>query len=269
MLDGGKHGGIEADALERGVSALPLGERFHELGEVAAGLGIEAVRGAEFHGDGEARVLGVDGDDLRETRNLGGLQRQEANHTGAHDDGGVAWRDGRESDGMHADRDGLDHRGFGETEFSGKFVENAGGDGDKFGEGAVAAIVAARDAKDLTVIAEIDVSALTMDALATEDRGVEGHAIALSEAFYLSTDAGDDARGLMAHNQRRDAAARGAVVAVDVGTADPAGADLDQHILRTTDRISHVHVRHLLIFGKEQGFHRGEEGGFWQEGQDG
>jgi hypothetical protein len=46
---------------------------------------------------------------------------------------------------------------------------------------------------------------------------------------------------------------------MDVGTADPAGANLDQHILRTTDRISHVYVGHLFIFGKEQGFHR--EGG--------
>jgi hypothetical protein len=54
---------------------------------------------------------------------------------------------------------------------------------------------------------------------------------------------------------------------MDIRTADPAGADLNQDVLRTADRIGHVHVGHLLIFGKEQGFHRGEEGGFWREGK--
>jgi sugar phosphate isomerase/epimerase len=43
---------------------------------------------------------------------------------------------------------------------------------------------------------------------------------------------------------------------MDVGTADPAGADLDQDVVRTADRIGHVHVGHLFIFGEEQGFHR-------------
>jgi len=71
----------------------------------------------------------------------------------------------------------------------------------------------------------------------------------------------------MAHDQRRDAAARGAVVSVDVRTANATGADLDQDVVRTADWIGHIHVGHLLIFGKEQGFHRGEEGGFWGEGK--
>jgi hypothetical protein len=44
---------------------------------------------------------------------------------------------------------------------------------------------------------------------------------------------------------------------MDVGTADPAGADLDQDVLRTADRIGDVDVGHLLIFGEEQGFHSG------------
>jgi hypothetical protein len=43
---------------------------------------------------------------------------------------------------------------------------------------------------------------------------------------------------------------------MDVGTADPAGADLDEDVVRTADRIGHVHIGHLLIFGEEQGFHR-------------
>jgi hypothetical protein len=60
----------------------------------------------------------------------------------------------------------------------------------------------------------------------------------------------------MAHDERRNAAARGAVIAMDIRTADSAGADLNQDVVGTADRIGHVHVRHLLIFGEEQGFHR-------------
>jgi hypothetical protein len=44
---------------------------------------------------------------------------------------------------------------------------------------------------------------------------------------------------------------------MDVRTADSAGADLDQDVFRTADWIGDVHVGHLLIFGEEQGFHRG------------
>jgi hypothetical protein len=146
-------------------------------------------------------------------------------------------------------------------------VENTGRDGDEFGEGAVAAIVAAGDAEDLAVIAKVNVAAFAVDAVAAKDRGIEGHAIARGETLHLGADAGDDARGFVAHDQRRDATTRGAVIAMDVGTADPAGADLDQDVLRTADRIGHVHIGHLLIFGKEQGFHRGEEEGFWREGK--
>jgi hypothetical protein len=54
---------------------------------------------------------------------------------------------------------------------------------------------------------------------------------------------------------------------MDVGTADPAGADLDEDVVRTADRIGHVHIGHFLIFGEEQGFHRDEEEGFWGEGK--
>ena len=217
------------------------------------------MRGAEFLGDGEARVLGVDGDDLRETRDFSGLEREQADHAGADDDGGIARGDGGEADGVHAHGDGLDHGGFGETELGGQLVEDAGGDGDELGEGAVTAVIAAGDAEDLAVVAEVHVAALTVDALAAEDRGIEGHAVARGETLHLGADSGDDARGLVAHDQRGDAAARGAVVAMDVGTADPAGADLDQDVFRTADRIGHVHVGHLLIFGEEQGFHEGRE----------
>jgi hypothetical protein len=71
----------------------------------------------------------------------------------------------------------------------------------------------------------------------------------------------------VAHDERRNAAAGGAVVTMDIGTADPAGADLDQDVVRTADRIGHVHVGHLLIFGEEQGFHEERKEGFGEGGK--
>lgn len=94
-VDRGKDRGVEADAFKRGIRPLPLRQRFHELGEVAAGLRIKAVGRAKFQGDGEARVFSVDGNHLRKTRNLRGLKRQQTNHAGAHDDGGITRSNGR------------------------------------------------------------------------------------------------------------------------------------------------------------------------------
>jgi hypothetical protein len=106
-----------------------------------------------------------------------------------------------------------------------------------------------------------------VDALATENSGIEGHAVAPVETIHLCADARDDARGILSLEEPGDATARGAIVTMDVGTADPAGADLNQDVVRTADRIGHVHVGHLFIFREEQGFHRSEEGGFWREGK--
>jgi len=89
-MAGGKYGRVQADALEGGVGALPLRQGLHELRQVPAGLGVEAMRGAELAGDVEAGILGVDGDDLGEARDLGRLQRQQADHARPDDQIGRA-----------------------------------------------------------------------------------------------------------------------------------------------------------------------------------
>lgn len=158
---------------------------------------------------------------------------------------------------MDADGDGLNHRRFIKAEILGQLMEDAGGDGDEFGEGTMSAVVAAGHAEHLAVIAEIHVTALTLDAVATENRGIKSHAIARRKALHLGADTRDDPGGLMAHHQRRNAPTRRAIEAMDIRSADAAGADLNEDVLRTADRIGHVDVGHLLIFGEEQGFHEG------------
>jgi hypothetical protein len=110
---------------------------------------------------------------------------------------------------VYADRDGLDHGGLVEAQGVRQDVHNAGGDGDKFGEGTMTAVVTAGNAKNLAVIAEVHVAAFAMDALAAEDRRIEGHAVARGEAPDIGADGGDDARGLVAYVAVKDAVRTG------------------------------------------------------------
>lgn len=139
-MDGGKHGAIESDALEGRIGTLPVGERLHEVREVAVGVWVETPGGTQFPGDRKSGVFGVDRNDLGETGDSGSLQGEETDHARADDHGRVARGHGGEPHGVHADRDSLDHRGLVEAEPGGKCVEDAGGDGDEFGEGPVAAV---------------------------------------------------------------------------------------------------------------------------------
>jgi hypothetical protein len=43
---------------------------------------------------------------------------------------------------------------------------------------------------------------------------------------------------------------------------------LNQNILGSAKRIGHVHIRHLFVFGQQQGFHKGRERRVLGRGQD-
>jgi hypothetical protein len=64
-------------------------------------------------------------------------------------------------------------------------VGDALGHGEEFGEGAGAAVLAAGDADDLAVVAEVDLAARQKSQTAAVDGGVEGDAIAGREGGYL------------------------------------------------------------------------------------
>ena len=81
-------------------------------------------------------------------------------------------------------------RGFGNDIGVGQAIENALGDGDVFGECAVAAVVAAGDADHFAAVAEVDFAAAAEDAFAAIDGGVEGDAIAGLEVGDAGADGG-------------------------------------------------------------------------------
>jgi len=59
----------------------------------------------------------------------------------------------------------------------------------------------------------------------------------------------------MAHDDRRDAAAGTAIVAVDVAATDAAGLDLDEDIFVTDFRCGHVAELEIFRVFEDQGLH--------------
>src|SRR5256885_9577896 len=133
---------------------------------------------------------------------------------------------------MDRDGDGFEHRGFGEGKIVRQTIKDSRGDGDEFGEGSGTAIIAAGDAEDLATVAKIYVAAAAVGTFATVNGGIEGDAIGRRESFYGAADRGDNTGGFVAHDDRRDAAAGGAVVAVNVTAADAASGDADEYFVR-------------------------------------
>jgi len=110
-------------------------------------------------------------------------------------------------------------------------MNDASGNDDILGKCAGATVVAAGNAEDLAMVAEIYMAEKAVLAGATVDGGVEGDAIAFGESGNVLAYGGDASGGFVAHYDRRNAAAGGAVVAVDIAAADAAGGYLDQDFI--------------------------------------
>lgn len=74
---------------------------------------------------------------------------------------------------MHTDGDGFDHCGFVEAELVGERINNSRWHGYELREGTVPTELAARDAEDLSIVAEVDLSGLAEATVTAGDRGVE------------------------------------------------------------------------------------------------
>lgn len=178
------------------------------------------------------------------------MEDEEADHSGADDERGVAVVDGGDFYGVKGDGGGFEHRGFFEREIVGKAMDDAGGHNDELGECTSATVVCARDAEDLAIVAEIDGAAAAVGAFAAEDGGIEGDAVADGEAFGICAQGGDAAGGFVAHDDRWDAAARGAVVAVDVAAADAAGGDFNEDFVGGWSWFGEVGDFQVVVFGE-------------------
>ncbi len=242
-----------ADGFENGVNADVVGEFENLRGEIR--FGVEDFGGAEIFCHFKARVVDVGDEDAICAGGAEGLKNEKADHAGADDESGVAVIDRSDLDGVEGDGGRFKHGGFSEWEIVGKAVDDAGGDDDIFGEGAGATVVAARDAEDLAIVAEIDVATTAVGAFAAEDGGVEGDALADTEIFHVRAEGGDAAGGFVTHYERRNSAAGGTVEAVDVAAADAAGSDFDEDFVGGWGGFGGVGDFEVVVLGEEEGFH--------------
>src|ERR1700676_3386383 len=134
-------------------------------------------------------------------------------------------------------------------------MHDARGDDDKLGERAGAAVIATGDAQDLAVVAKIHIAAETVRTGATVDGGVESDAVALGETRDVAADGGDATGSFVAHHNRRDATAGGAIVAVDVAAADAAGRYLNQDLVRKRSRLGEIGDFQVVVFRQQKSFH--------------
>ena len=165
-----------ADGFEDGVDTISICELENLLREIR--FRIEDFSGAEIFCHFEARVVDVCDEDAIGAGGAERLEDEEADHAGADDERGFSVIDRSDFHGVKRDGGGFEHRGFGEGEIVGKAMHDARGDDDEFGEGTGAAVVAAGNAENLAVVAEIDVAPAAVGAFAAEDGGVEGDALA-------------------------------------------------------------------------------------------
>ena len=123
------------------------------------------------------------------------------------------------------------------------------------GECTRSAVVTAGNAEDFPLVAEVHIAAAAEITVATGDGGIEGDAITDVEAGRCGAERGNCTRGLMPHHERRNAAAGGAVVTMDIAAADAAGRDAHQNLVRTRHRGGNIRDVELVVLRKKQSFH--------------
>jgi len=253
-VDRNGDGFVAADAFEGDVDTFVIGafENFGEKGIVRQ----KNFGSAKFFRKCETLRVHVSDKNFGAACGAEGLQRENADSACADNERGGVWSELHEIDAVDGDGDGFEHGGFGERKTVGQAVEDSRGDGYEFGEGPGAAIVAAGNAEDLAAVAEIYVAAAAVGTFAAVNGGIEGDAIAGHEVFYGVTDRSDDTGGFVTHDDRRDAAAGGAVVTVNVAAANAAGGDADEDFVRRGRGRREFGEFEIAVAGEEKGFHR-------------
>src|SRR5690242_13943539 len=115
---------------------------------------------------------------------------------------------------MQCNRHRFQQGGLGERKIVRQLICDSRGEYNVFGKGAGAAVVTARDAQNLPVVAQVGFTASAEGTLTAVNRGIEGDAIAFSEALDASTNTRDDTCRFVSHDNGRNPSARGSVVTV-------------------------------------------------------
>lgn len=198
---GGAYAALDSRALEHGAGrdVLALAE------EGADGLAVLLVRqrrvdlvrdggGDEVLCEPEARGLNVGDDERVCARGAGGGEGDEADGTGAADDGADAEGEAGRADAVEDDGEGLEEGALLEGDVVREAVQPLGGVQLVALEGAVVGV----DAGEADVGAQVVAALLAQEAGVAGDAGLDGDAVAGLEGGDALADAEDDAGGLVA-----------------------------------------------------------------------
>src|SRR5207253_1708726 len=216
---------------------------------------MQSFGGANFFGKFQARGIHVGDISRGRSRGAQSLQREQANHSGAENEGSIARRNFRESD--RVDRYGyrFQHGRLGKRKTVRQAIHNSLRNDDVFGERSSATVVGAGNSEDAAVVAEIDFTTNAIPAGSARNCGIEGDAIAFGPAGYLWSSFRDAAGSFMAHHDGRNAAARGAVVTVHITAANAARRHFDQNFAGPRSWVGEIGNLQVTILGKQQGLH--------------
>jgi len=242
-------GFVTTDTLDGDIHAFVAGAIENFLQQRI--IGQKSFSSAEFGGESEALGVNIGNENFAATGGFEGLQRENADGAGSNDESGGVWRELREIDAVNCYGDCFEHCGLGEGKIVRQAIEDSRGDGDKFGEGSCAAIVAAGDAENLATVAEIDVAAMAVGTFTAVDSGIECDAIAGRKIFYGAANGGNNSGCFVAHDDGRDAAAGRAVVSMNIAATDAAGCNADEDFVGRGRGRREIRQLEIVVAGQE------------------
>src|SRR5581483_3430365 len=158
-----------------------------------------------------------------------GLGGEQTDHARTDDQRRFATFDLCNAHSVQCDGHRLKHRGLFEGELVGQGIEDACRNRNQLRKGAVAPVVAARDAEHLPVVTQINLASLAELATAAVHGGIKGHAVAHLVVLHVRADTLDSPGALMSHDDGRDSPPGGAVVPMNIAATDTAGCYTNQH----------------------------------------
>ena len=198
---------------------------------------MQRAGGAHLFGQLEAGSIQIGNEHAGTTRGSQRLQGKQPDHPGPDHQSLVLGGDPGERNGVHRNRQGLEHRRLSKRQTGGQMVGHTGGDGHILGKSSMAAIVSTGNAQHLAAIAKVYFSPQTVAADAAGNRRIKGDAVAGGDAGYARAHRGHDPRGLVSHHNGRNAAPRGTVIAMHVAAANAAGRDPNQNLVRLRESV--------------------------------
>lgn len=248
LFDGGTEGSGCTDGFDDDIGTI-RGEFDEPVVEVL-GVGVDGMGGAGFGGEGEFGGVEV-GNDRASATKSGCGDCAQAYTTAAKHENSVGSSDAAAVDGMEADAQGFDEAEFAKGEAWG-LDEFLPGDGEEFGEGAVAL-----DAEGLIELAGVGAAAAAGGAVAASSVRHDCNGHARGKAFGNTGAGGFDGGGdLVAGDAGELNQGVLSAVAIDVGAAEADHSDPQEDLTELRDGLIDFSDPGATWGINEKGLHR-------------